>query len=293
MTSVPQQYLEAEIHRLPPALIEPVTRWFERLGDDAEYKPAPGPGSAYLASLVKLIACSEFAGSVINRDRAWYFAELESRRIQISLSRELLAASLRGMLESVAGLPDAKRVLREFRNRQMLGILWRDISGVSDLSSTLASLSDLAEVLIECTSNYVRTGLVTRFGEIVGEDKCAMELIVLAMGKLGGQELNFSSDVDLVFVYAADGESNGHRQLSANEYFTRWARQLVALLDETTEHGFVYRVDTRLRPFGDSGPLVMSLAALEAYLMQHGRSWERYAYIKARMWACGDARVMS
>lgn len=292
MTSAPQQDLQEEIHRLPPALIEPVTRWFERLGEDIGHKPALGPGSAHSASLVKLIACSEFAGNVIIRDRAWCFAELESGRILKDPARESLAASLRGMLESAADLPDAKRVLREFRNRQMLGILWRDIGGVSELSSTLASLSDLADVLIECTSNYVRAGLVKRFGEVLAEDGCAMALIVLAMGKLGGQELNFSSDVDLVFVYPADGESNGHRQLSANEYFTRWARQLVALLDETTEHGFVYRVDTRLRPFGDSGPLVVSLAALEAYLMQHGRSWERYAYIKARILGqCGDASV--
>jgi [glutamine synthetase] adenylyltransferase / [glutamine synthetase]-adenylyl-L-tyrosine phosphorylase len=292
MTSAIQQDLREEIHRLPPALIEPVTRWFERLGDEIGGEPTLGPDSAYSARLVKLIACSEFAGNVIIRDCAWFFAELESGRIQQGFSRESLVDSLRGMLESASDLPDAKRVLREFRNRQMLGILWREIGGVTDLSSTLASLSDLADVLIECTSNHVRAGLGTRFGEILAKDGCPMSLIVLAMGKLGGQELNFSSDVDLVFVYPADGESNGHRQLSANEYFTRWARQLVALLDETTEHGFVYRVDTRLRPFGDSGPLVVSLAALEAYLMQHGRSWERYAYVKARIVGqCSNAGV--
>jgi glutamate-ammonia-ligase adenylyltransferase len=285
MNSVVRQDFEQDIQRLPPPLIEPVTRWFDRLGAEIGREPAPDP--AYSGKLVKLIACSEFAGNVIIRDRAWFFSALGSGHIQEAGARESLAASLRGMLESASesasDLAVAKRVLREFRNRQMLGILWRDISGISDLPSTLAALSDLADVLIECASNLVRASLVARFGEIVAKDGRAMSLIVLAMGKLGGQELNFSSDVDLVFVYPADGESNGRRRQSANEYFTRWARQLVGLLDETTEHGFVYRVDTRLRPFGDSGPLVVSLAALEAYLMQHGRSWERYAYIKARI----------
>jgi glutamate-ammonia-ligase adenylyltransferase len=292
MTSPVQRNLQDEIHRLPAALIEPATRWFERLRDEIGRGLAGGLDPGFSANLVKLIACSEFAGNVIIRDSAWFFPELESRRILQTPSRESLVTSLRSMLETVPDLANAKRVLREFRNRQMLGILWRDIGTASDLSSTLASLSDLADALIECTSNYVRIGLVTRFGEIIGSDGRPMSLIVLAMGKLGGQELNFSSDVDLVFVYPTSGESNGDRQTSANEYFARWARQLVALLEETTEHGFVYRVDTRLRPFGDSGPLVVSLAALETYLLQHGRSWERYAYIKARMVGpCTDGRA--
>jgi glutamate-ammonia-ligase adenylyltransferase len=108
-------------------------------------------------------------------------------------------------------------------------------------------------------------------------------LIVLAMGKLGGHELNFSSDIDLIFLYPEEGETDGERVLSAHEYFTRISRLIVSLLDETTEDGFVYRVDTRLRPFGESGPPVVSFAALEVYLLQHGRNWERYAYIKARV----------
>jgi glutamate-ammonia-ligase adenylyltransferase len=103
------------------------------------------------------------------------------------------------------------------------------------------------------------------------------------MGKLGGHELNFSSDIDLIFLYSEDGETDGSRTLSAHEYFARLNRQIIALVDEVTADGFVFRVDTRLRPFGDSGPPVVSFAALESYLPQHGRSWERYAYIKARV----------
>jgi glutamate-ammonia-ligase adenylyltransferase len=103
------------------------------------------------------------------------------------------------------------------------------------------------------------------------------------MGKLGGRELNFSSDIDLIFLYPEGGDSDGQKCLSAQEYFTRVSRQVVALLDEVTADGFAFRIDTRLRPFGDSGPPVTSFAALESYLLQHGREWERYAYIKARI----------
>jgi glutamate-ammonia-ligase adenylyltransferase len=291
MTSAHVRDLLNEIHRLPPALIEPSTRWFERLTAETGTCDAIGPGATHAANLAKLIACSEYAGNLIIRERAWFFAELESGRLQKSPAVESLHNSLRGLLASVSDIAEAKRLLREFRNQQMLAILWRDVSGVSDLSSTLACLSGLADALIECASDYVRIGLAARSGEIVADDGRPMSLIVLAMGKLGGQELNFSSDIDLVLLYPADGESNGDRRQSANEFFTRWARQLVALLEETTQHGFVYRVDTRLRPFGDSGPLVVSLAALEAYLLQHGRSWERYAYIKARtLGAPNDSR---
>jgi glutamate-ammonia-ligase adenylyltransferase len=121
-----------------------------------------------------------------------------------------------------------------------------------------------------------------RFGIPLNIEGQKIPLVTLAMGKLGGRELNFSSDVDLIFLYPQEGESNGDRKLSTHEYFVRLAQQVVALLDDVTADGFVYRVDTRLRPFGDSGPPVVSFAALETYLLQHGRSWERYAYIKAR-----------
>ena len=108
-------------------------------------------------------------------------------------------------------------------------------------------------------------------------------LVILGMGKLGGHELNFSSDIDVIFLYPQDGETDGPRRLSAPEYFARLSQGIVRLLDEVTSDGFVFRVDTRLRPFGDSGPPVTSFAALESYLLQHGRGWERYAYVKARI----------
>ena len=109
-----------------------------------------------------------------------------------------------------------------------------------------------------------------------------MGLVVLGMGKLGGRELNLSSDIDLIFLYPGGSDSDGQKSLSAQEFFTRVCRSVVSLLETPTADGFAFRVDTRLRPFGDSGPPVSSFAALETYLLQHGRGWERYAYVKAR-----------
>ena len=224
MTTVAQVNLRREVHRLPPLLVEPVTRWLDRLHDECGQDAISGLGKSDPWLLVKLVACSEFAGQAILRDWPWFADELESGRILQVPRQEILAASLRDKLRLAPDLPGVKRELREFRNRQMVAILWRDLSDVCEVTATIAALSDLADVIIECTSDYVRAGLAARFGEVPGMDGQPMSLIVLAMGKLGGQELNFSSDIDLVFLYPGDGESNGVRRLSANEFFTRWAQ---------------------------------------------------------------------
>lgn len=173
--------------------------------------------------------------------------------------------------------------LRAHRQRSMLRIAWRDLAGWASLEETLEALTALADGCIETALAYSARSLAARHGwpgpDASGERN---ELIVMAMGKLGARELNFSSDIDLVFLYAGPGQSEGQRSLDHETWFTRQARHLIRLLDERTADGFVFRVDTRLRPFGDSGPLVMSLGAFEAYLLAHGRDWERYAWIKGR-----------
>jgi glutamate-ammonia-ligase adenylyltransferase len=244
---------------LPELLVDPATRWVERL---SEAHPGASINPEHIASLVKLAACSEFAGNMLIRDWEWFCGEIESRRLTQAPAPDVLESLLRPFTATALEVSNVKRELRIFRNRQMLGILWREVSGRTDVVATLHALSELADALIAAASAQVRAVLSGRFGEILAEDGRPSSLVVLAMGKLGGEELNFSSDIDLIFLYAADGDSNGDRQLSANEYFTRWARQLVSLLDDITEDGFVFRVDTRLRPFGDSGPLVVSFAAL-------------------------------
>jgi len=194
---------------------------------------------------------------------------------------ELLAGAA-GLLEGSADEAAAMRRLRSFRRAEMLRIAWRDLAGWAVLEETLGHLSELAEVCIRAADDWVHARMTAAHGEPRAADGTPQRLLVVAMGKLGGGELNFSSDIDLVFLYPDAGESDGARPLDNEQFFTRAGRQLIRLLDERTEDGFVFRVDMRLRPFGDSGPLAMSLPAFSNYLHQHGRAWERYAYVKAR-----------
>ncbi|MEQ9562642.1 MAG: bifunctional [glutamate--ammonia ligase]-adenylyl-L-tyrosine phosphorylase/[glutamate--ammonia-ligase] adenylyltransferase, partial [Woeseiaceae bacterium] len=272
------------LDEIPEVLAEPAARWFERLAREYPGEPCAQLKESDQAILVRMIACSEFAGSVLIRDWPWFLQEIRESRLARPANRhELDGMILSRMRDASMDGTALRRNLRIFRNRQMVGILWREFAGSSNVPATLAALSALADSLIEFATISAGNMLEPRFGRVRDVEGSPVPLIVLAMGKLGGHELNFSSDVDLVFLYPRDGESDGERQLEANEYFTRWARLVVSLLDEVTADGFVYRVDTRLRPFGDSGPLVVSFAAFESYLLQHGRSWERYAYLKSRV----------
>ena len=172
--------------------------------------------------------------------------------------------------------------LRRLRRRVMADIAWRDISGRFDLDETLAAVSAFADLAISRAVAFARIGIAERYGEVRNAAGVAQSLVVIGMGKLGGRELNFSSDVDLVFLYPDTAESDGRVSLDAADYYRRIGQAVIRLLDAATVDGYVFRVDMRLRPFGDSGPLVVSFAALEDYLQSHGRDWERYAWVKAR-----------
>jgi [glutamine synthetase] adenylyltransferase / [glutamine synthetase]-adenylyl-L-tyrosine phosphorylase len=176
----------------------------------------------------------------------------------------------------------AQSLLRRWRRHELTRIAWRDLAGWADLSATLGELSAFADTAITAALGAARGMLVARYGEPRSVSGQVQPLLVLAMGKLGGGELNFSSDVDLVLLFPEHGETDGARSISNEEFFTRLGQALVRLLEAPTADGFVLRVDLRLRPFGDSGPLVASFASFEDYLPRHGRDWERYAYIKAR-----------
>jgi len=287
MTAAINNSATSEIGCLPVILQQPVALWFERL-EEKEPGSAVQIGSMNddLQTLIRLVASSEFAGNTLIREWGWFMAALEQGVLADPPDRKLIRDFARDAGSTDNDVQQTKKRLRQFRNQQLLHILWRTIGhsgNSSSLQESLASLSNLADALIESSMRYAERSLLPRFGFPRNAGGELIPLIVLAMGKLGGHELNFSSDIDLIFLYREDGDTDGERTLSAHEYFTRISRLIVSLLDETTEDGFVYRVDTRLRPFGESGPLVVSFAALEAYLLQHGRSWERYAYIKARV----------
>ncbi|MBI5889864.1 MAG: bifunctional [glutamate--ammonia ligase]-adenylyl-L-tyrosine phosphorylase/[glutamate--ammonia-ligase] adenylyltransferase [Nitrosomonadales bacterium] len=176
------------------------------------------------------------------------------------------------------------RALRILRKRVMLHVLTRDLNGLSDLDEVMRSMTALAEIAVRKSQALVMQSMVEQFGQPVGaESGTRQELLVIGMGKLGGGELNVSSDIDLIFVYPEDGDTDGTRSLSNHEFFNRMGRRLIALINDLTADGYVFRVDMRLRPYGDSGPLTMSFAALEEYLVAQGREWERYAWIKARV----------
>ncbi len=173
--------------------------------------------------------------------------------------------------------------LRRLRCRVYLHVLLRDLTGRADLSEVCTTMTRLAENAIAAAVDAHSTWLAAIHGEPLGVDSAAPEqLIVVAMGKLGGGELNVSSDVDLVFVYPEDGDTRGPKVLANQDFFDRLGRRVVAALAEPSPEGYVFRTDVRLRPYGDAGPLAVSFAALEQYLIAQGRTWERYAWLKAR-----------
>ncbi|NWG87464.1 MAG: bifunctional [glutamate--ammonia ligase]-adenylyl-L-tyrosine phosphorylase/[glutamate--ammonia-ligase] adenylyltransferase, partial [Hydrogenophilaceae bacterium] len=178
-----------------------------------------------------------------------------------------------------AGLKQALRLLRQ---NVMCRVIVRDLSGRADLAEVTRTLTDLAEVAVQQALAWLQADLASVHGEPLDSEGRPQQLIVVGMGKLGGFELNASSDIDLIFVFPEDGETAGPRKLSNFEFFTRLGKRLINAIGELTGDGFVFRVDMRLRPYGDSGPLVSSFAALEDYFYTQAREWERYAWIKAR-----------
>lgn len=198
-------------------------------------------------------------------------------------------------LKNEAGDKECKTLIRQFRNLHSARILWHDLNDLSDWQTVFKSQSDLADICSKYVLNFLEKDFTLKYQVPRYSDGTPMQLSILAMGKWGGRELNFSSDIDFVMVYAESGlveGKDGRRDIEHHQFFTKIAQRFIKIIDDVTSDGFVYRCDTRLRPFGDSGPLVVSLAALEQYLTQHGREWERYAYLKARC-VTGDDLVIS
>ncbi|OAT33698.1 bifunctional [glutamate--ammonia ligase]-adenylyl-L-tyrosine phosphorylase/[glutamate--ammonia-ligase] adenylyltransferase [Proteus myxofaciens] len=189
------------------------------------------------------------------------------------------------LLANIENEDELMRTLREFRHQQLIRIAWLQLFELCDIPCVLKHLSILAETLICTARDKLYQQCCEQWGTPCDSNKGkAQPLLILGMGKLGGYELNFSSDIDLIFTYPENGVTQGgRRELDNAQFFTRLGQKLIKALDQHTSDGFVYRVDMRLRPFGESGPLVMSFAALEDYYQEQGRDWERYAMIKARV----------
>ncbi|MFZ8198297.1 bifunctional [glutamate--ammonia ligase]-adenylyl-L-tyrosine phosphorylase/[glutamate--ammonia-ligase] adenylyltransferase [Alteromonas portus] len=192
-------------------------------------------------------------------------------------------AELDTKLRMVESEDELLKVLREYRNQEMARITFLDVLNKQVIETSLEQVSALADALITNAYYWVYRHLALRYGTPKSNNK-DMHMYILGMGKLGGRELNFSSDIDLIFAYPEKGEtSGGKKALEHQQFFTKLAQKLIQALNKVTNDGQVYRVDMRLRPFGDSGPLVMHFAALEDYYQDQGRHWERFAMVKARV----------
>ena len=258
------------IETVPGQLRGYVERWWERAGADTDFLDRYRELSAeHRAQLPRVVAASEFAAQALIQDPA-------------ALAPGGSNTHYEAQAAAAQSVEQALLLLREWRRREMVRIAWRDIAGSAAVAETLRAVSDLADASVRAAAAAAERHLEPIFGKPQSANGSHPHFVILGMGKLGGRELNFSSDIDLIFLFTGAGETSGPRVVDNEEYFNRLGREVIRLLDARNADGFVFRVDMRLRPFGESGPLVVSLGALEDYLQQHGRDWERYAWIKAR-----------
>ncbi len=206
------------------------------------------------------------------------------------VARQVLVDELVAEIDALDHDRAMLRTLRRFKHRQTLRISYGDIVREQGLRTVTSQISYLADAVLEAALRGACRTTRKQHGTPMGPDSRPARLVVLGLGKLGGVELNYSSDIDLIFLYSADGKTDGRRQLTNNEFFDRLAREFVRLLTEPTELGSAYRVDLRLRPDGRRGPIVVSVDSALAYYDIRGRTWERQAYIKARPVA-GELRL--
>jgi [glutamine synthetase] adenylyltransferase / [glutamine synthetase]-adenylyl-L-tyrosine phosphorylase len=224
------------------------------------------------------LACSRFLRRQLD-SRPWLL-----ERLATSIARPLDATALRDYLrDEKVDDNNLKPVLRKLRAWVICHALVRDIARLADLTEVTETMSLLADIAVETAHDILREQLVIRHGMPVSADGREQEFIIIGMGKLGGRELNVSSDIDLIFVYPEDGSTAGPRIIDNFEFFTKLGKGVIQALNDITGDGQVFRVDMRLRPNGDSGPLVASFDMLENYFITQGREWERYAWIKARV----------
>ena len=206
------------------------------------------------------------------------------KKVPIAESTGNYAERLAQVLAMVEDEEALAHQLRLFRHREMATLSFLQSNKLASVDWIFGQLSELAEALILGAQDWLFVRCCEEYGTPMNSLGEPQELLILGMGKLGGHELNFSSDIDLIFTYPDAGETvGGRKSIENSKFFTRLGQRLIKALDQITLDGFVYRTDMRLRPFGDSGALVLSFAAMEDYYQEQGRDWERYAMIKAKI----------
>lgn len=268
---------------LPPALRDSTMLALEACaGDASRARLLADAAQDVQTSLPRVFAASEFIANSCRRDARLLDELLGADRLRTSITEVELRRTLETECRDTADEATLMQRLRHARRRELVRIAWRDLLGWASTEETLKDLSAFAGCAIAVACEFAEREALRRYGAPRSAQGEAQSFVVLGMGKLGGGELNFSSDIDLVFLFGEAGETDGTRSISNEEFFTRVGQTLIRLLDAVTADGFVFRVDMRLRPFGESGPLAVNFAFFESYLQQHGRDWERYAYVKAR-----------
>lgn len=282
---------------LTERLAAEASRKWEALQEAGQGKGIVFSEDVFIGSLMPVLAFSDFVSQSCIRYPQMLQDLVQSGDIFRLYSKDDYSAKLQSRLPDEVDETSLGMCLRHFRQREMVRIAWRDLAGWADLKETMTSLSFLADSCLNCVEALLYHRLCREFGTPVNADGIPQRLVVLAMGKLGARELNFSSDIDLIFAYPDFGNTaNGSVEISNEAFFNHLCRRLISVLSRQTSEGFVFRVDCNLRPFGNNGPLVMSFDSMEDYYLRQGREWERYAWIKARV-AAGDieagARLLS
>ena len=230
--------------------------------------------------IVRLLALSDFAWRSLSSQPSllsWLLCDVEINNREIS--DPFATLNINEVEEQ-----QCHQLLRQYREKYWLKVAFLDLCCENSIADSIKYISELANKLIDSANQWAYNNVAKTNGEPLDEDKSALPLMVLGMGKLGGQELNYSSDIDLIFAYPRNVKTQGgRRSLEASVFYTKVAQKLITALNQCTVDGQVFRVDMRLRPFGESGPLVMSFNAIEDYYQEQGRDWERYAMLKGRL----------
>jgi len=258
-----------------------------RVDPDRQWLHSQLENHNFSAQLKLLWGCSDFVAEQAAADPQSFRQLVESGDLQRNYSDNDYMDGLQARIEQLANCCEDNlgRELRLFRRREMMRIIWRDFSRQTPMLGTTRDTTLLAEACINIALKYLHPITREELGAPIGRSSgTEQQLLVIAMGKMGAYELNISSDIDLIFVYPESGETQGgRRSVSNQEFFVRLGQKLIAALDRQTADGFVFRVDMRLRPYGQSGALVLNFDALEEYYLSQGRDWERYAMVKARV----------
>jgi glutamate-ammonia-ligase adenylyltransferase len=289
MNPLTNQAFETALNALPPKLVSIAKQRFETLIESPNLTAplnragANEMGQKVLLSLPQVLASSGFISHALHHTPGLIANLLDTDCVLQPLDLNDIETRVANRCSASDTVDELMSALRDIRRRELVRIGWRDIAGFAPLKEVVGTLSCLADAAIRTALAMAHRESSQQHGEPIGADSGRnIGLIVLGLGKLGGRELNFSSDVDLLFAYPEPGMTSGPKVISNQEFFIKVGRRLIRILDEITTDGFVFRTDMRLRPNGDSGPLALSFDAIGHYYLTHGREWERYALIKAR-----------